>query len=111
GVQLHAVVSLVTSSTPARALVSHVFPTAGNSNISGLVNDQTAGYARCPVHIPVPCDPWRNCQYAPPSGSPSVPKPLGSYMPHQRCAVCQYRLASQPDENSNHPPGAFEQSK
>src|SRR5215471_3050627 len=33
GVQLHAMVSFVTSSTPARALVSHVFPTASNSDI------------------------------------------------------------------------------
>src|SRR4030095_15115015 len=97
-VELHAVVSFMTCSAPARALVSHVFPTAGKSDIAALVNAKTAGCARCPVHIPVPCDHWITCQYAPRSRSPSGPRPLGAYMPRQRCAVCQYRLASQPDE-------------
>src|SRR5262245_37723228 len=32
GVQLHAMVSFVMRNTPARVLVSHVFPTAGNSD-------------------------------------------------------------------------------
>src|SRR5215475_2695123 len=111
GVQLHAMVSFVTSSTPARALVSHVFPTEGNSDIQALVSDQTAGCARCPVHIPVPCDHWRTCQYAPRSGSPSGPRPLDAYMPRQRRAVCQYRPVSRRDENSNLLQGASEQSR
>src|SRR5713101_4391301 len=51
-VELHAVVSFVTRSAPVRALVSHVFPTAGNSDIAVSVSHQTAGYARCPAHIP-----------------------------------------------------------
>src|SRR5216683_948750 len=110
-VELHAVVSFVTRSAPVRALVSHVFPTAGNSDIAVSVSHQTAGYARCPAHIPAPCDHWRTCQSAPRSRSPSGPRPPDAYIPRSRCAVSQYRLASRPDENSNHPPGVSGQSR
>src|SRR5207237_6280026 len=111
GVELHAVVSFVTSSTPARALVSHVFPTAGNSDIAASVSYQIAGCARCPGHIPVPCDHWRTCQYAPRSGSPSGSRLPGAYIPRSRRVGCQYKPVSRRDENSNHPPGASAQSR